>query len=51
MTAPLEETTFPPLLARYQLKDIFSADEFGMFYEALPSNSLHFQGKHCSGDH
>ena len=45
MTAPWEET----LLARYQLKDIFNADEFGLFYETLPSKSLHFRGKHCSG--
>ena len=49
MPAPWEETTLPTLLARYQLKDIFNADEFGLFYEALPSKSLHFRGKHCSG--
>ena len=42
MTAPWEETTLPTILARYQLKDIFNADEFGLFYEALPSKSLHF---------
>ena len=49
MTAPWEETTLPTILARYQLKDIFNAGEFGLFYEALPSKSLHFRGKHCSG--
>ena len=49
MTAPWEETTLPTLLARYQLKDIFNVDEFGLFYEALPSKSLHFRGKRCSG--
>ena len=49
MTAPWEETTLQTLLARYQLKDIFNADEFGLFYEALPSKSLHFRGKRCSG--
>ena len=48
MTAPWEETTLPKTLARYQLKDIFNADEFGLLYEALPSKSLHFRGKHCS---
>ena len=37
MTAPWEETTLPTILARYELKDIFNADEFGLFYEALPS--------------
>ena len=49
MTASWEETTLPTLLARYQLKDIFHGDEFGLFYEALPSKSLHFRGKRCSG--
>ena len=49
MTAPSEETTLPTILARNQLKDIFNADEFGLSYKALPSKSLHFQVKHCSG--
>ena len=48
MTAPGEKTTLPAILARYQLKDIFNADEFGLFYEALPLKSLHFRGKRCS---
>ena len=49
MTAQWEETILPILLARHQLKDIFNADEFGLFYEALPLKFLHFRGKHCSG--
>ena len=49
MTAPWEETTLTTILARYQLKDIFNADEFDLFYKALPSKPLHFWGKHCSG--
>ena len=49
MTAPWEEATLPTILARYQLRDIFNANEFGLFYKALPSKSLHFQGKRCSG--
>ena len=49
MTAPWEETALSTILARYQLKDIFNADEFGLFYEALTSKCLHFRGKHCSG--
>ena len=48
-TAPREETTLPTILARYQLKDLFNADEFALFFEALPSKSLHFRGKRCSG--
>ena len=42
MTAPWEEASLQTILARNQLKDIFNADEFGLFYEALPSKSLHF---------
>ena len=47
MTAPWEETTLPTILARYDLEDIFN--EFGLFYQALPSKSLHFRGKRCAG--
>ena len=49
MTAPWEETTLPTILARCQIKDSFDADEFGLFYEALPSKSLHFRDKRCLG--
>ena len=49
MTLLWEETALPTILARYQLRDIFNADGFGLFYEALTSKSLHFQGKQCSG--
>ena len=49
MTAPWEETSLPTLLARYQLKDIFNANEFGLFYEALPLRSLNIRGKLCAG--
>ena len=48
MTASWEETTLPIILARYQLKDIFNADVFSLFYEALPSKFLPFRGKRCS---
>lgn len=27
------ETTLPTLLANYDLRDIFNADEFGLFYQ------------------
>ena len=49
ITAPWDETTLPTIFARYQLKDIFNANEFGLFYEVLPSKSLYFRGKRCSG--
>ena len=47
--SPWEETILPTILARYRLKDIFNANEIGLFYKALPSKSLHFWGKHSSG--
>ena len=37
------------ILSRYELKDIFSADEFGLFYQALPSKSMHLKNERCSG--
>lgn len=43
------ETTLPTLLAKYNLKDVFNADEFGLFYAALPKTSLHLKGQRCSG--
>ena len=49
MTAPSKETILPTMLDRYQLKDIFNTDGFGLFYEALPSKSLHFRDKRSSG--
>ena len=49
MTPLREEITLPTILATYQLKDIFNADEFGLFYEAFPLKSLHFRSKRCSG--
>ena len=37
MTAPWNEATLPTLLSNYKLEDIFNADEFGLFYQRLPS--------------
>ena len=34
MVAPLNETTLPTLLSKYDLKDVFNADEFGLFYQS-----------------
>ena len=36
MTASWKESTLPTLLSNYALRDIFNADEFGLFYKALP---------------
>ena len=50
MTAPWLETTLPTILSRYPLKDLFNADEFGLFYQCLPDKSYHFTKEKCIGD-
>ena len=37
MAALWNETTLPTLLSNYKLVDTFNADEFGLFYQCLPS--------------
>ena len=49
MVAPWNETTLPTLLSKYNLKDIFNADEFGLFYQYLPYKKYQFKGQKCSG--
>ena len=49
MTASWKETLLPTILSRYELKDIFNTDEFGLFYQELPSKSMHFKNERCSG--
>ena len=49
MTRNWEETTLPTALSRFQLKDICSADEFGLFYQGLPNKTLNRKGEKCSG--
>ncbi|CAG7820999.1 unnamed protein product [Allacma fusca] len=34
---------------RYEARDIFNADETGLFYKALPDRPFYFKGKTCSG--
>lgn len=38
MTSPQCETHLPTSLTRFELKGIYNADEFGLFYQALPTN-------------
>ena len=40
------ETSLPTLLSNYELTDVHSTDEFGLFYECLP-NKVHLPK--CSG--
>ena len=49
MTASWEETTLPTILTHYQLRNIFNADEFALFYNVLPDKSLHLKSEKCIG--
>ena len=49
MTAPWMETTLPTILSHYDSRDVYNADEFGLFYRAFPTKSLHLKGEKCSG--
>jgi len=49
MTASWKESTLPTLLSNYALHDIFNADEFGLFYKALPDKSMHLKSEDCVG--
>ena len=50
MTAPWNGTTLPTLLANYKLENIFNADQFGLFYQCLPTKTHHISRGKCSGD-
>jgi hypothetical protein len=36
-------------MAKYSPKDIFSADEVGLFYSMLPDKTYTFKGASCKG--
>lgn len=36
-------------LEGYLAKDIFNADEIGLFYSVLPNKTMCFRGEHCHG--
>ena len=49
ITAAWKETSLHTILSRYELKDSYNADEFGLFYQGLPKKTLHLKGERCSG--
>ena len=49
MTTSWFETRLPTILLNYELPDIYNADEFGLFLQALPSKSLHLKDEKCIG--
>ena len=48
MVAPWNETTLPALLSKYDLKDTFNTDEFGLFSQCLPNKIYHLKGQKYS---
>ena len=36
------------VLSRYKLQDIFNADEFCLFFQALPNNTFELKGEKCT---
>lgn len=42
-------TTWPDLRKNYDSKDIFNADETGLFYKLTPDKTLKFKGTSCAG--
>ena len=49
MTSSWLETYVHTILSRYDLKDIHNADEFGLFYQALPTKTVELKGEKCTG--
>ena len=49
MVAPWEQTTLPTILSKYDLNQIYNADEFGLFYRVQPNKSLHWKNGNCVG--
>ena len=49
MKASWKQFTLPTLLSKYTLHDIFNANEFGLFYKALPDKSMHLKSENCVG--
>lgn len=49
MTVDWLQSTLPSILEEYDPKDVFNADETGLFYRCLPNKTLSFKGQSCSG--
>ena len=49
LVSPWKETTLPTLLSNYDLKDIYNAEEFGLFYQMHPEKSLDLKNEQCIG--
>ena len=45
VTPEMTSSWLKTILSRYDLKDIFNADEFGLFYQALPTKTTQLKGE------
>ena len=44
-----KKTLLPTLLSSYDLKDIYNADEFGLFYICMTNKTCQLKSEKCSG--
>ena len=42
-------TKLPTILSKYDLNQIYNADEFSLFYRAQPNKPLHLKNQNCVG--
>ena len=49
MVVGWNETALPTLLSNYGLENIYSAEEFGLFYQSLPDKSYQLKIEKYSG--
>ena len=43
------ETSLPTILSNYEIKDIYNADEFELFYGCLRNKTYQLKLENCSG--
>ena len=44
-----KETSLPTLLSNYDLKDIYNADEFGLFYKCMTNETCQLKSEKSTG--
>ena len=49
MTDPWKKRTLQTILTNYAKTDIYNADEFGLFFKALPKKTLYLKDEKCIG--
>lgn len=49
VVSDFKSTVLPTLLEGYEPRDVFNADETGMFWRATPTTTLELKGKKCYG--